>query len=312
VLSPGPRRLEVGPRRHWLEPLQATIQPLEEAYQFGLQSGDLEYAGMAIVFSQQHALLCGRELRALEKSLASYAGSIKRINHETSWIGSIALRQTTWNLLNATETPWILSGEFCDEDETLRLLTQHAHQPGQFYVQLLRLMLACWFGRYEEGLQIGQDMEKIVPAAGSMYMQRSFFSYQSLVCLGHYPQVGKAAQRRLLLKVQKNQRRIHKWLAFQPANQLHLYLLVEACRFQLQKKRDRALQHFELARTQARAQGFVHEEGLAGELSGTYLMDCGRPQDAVKQLRDARFAYLKWGAATKVRDLEQRFPGVFS
>src|SRR6516162_2600392 len=65
---------------------------------------------------------------------------------------------------------------------------------------------------------------------------------------------------------------------------------------------------YERAIRSARAAGFVHIEALSFELAARFYAARGFETIASSHRREARAAYLRWGAHGKVRQLEQLFP----
>jgi hypothetical protein len=65
---------------------------------------------------------------------------------------------------------------------------------------------------------------------------------------------------------------------------------------------------YEQAIRSAQANGFVHNEGLANELAASFYAARGFEKIACAYLRDARYCYARWGAAGKVRQLEELYP----
>lgn len=53
---------------------------------------------------------------------------------------------------------------------------------------------------------------------------------------------------------------------------------------------------------------YLNEEALAYELAGRFYLARGRNQLAELYLRNAHYAYQRWGAAAKVKDMEARYP----
>jgi PAS domain S-box-containing protein len=69
-----------------------------------------------------------------------------------------------------------------------------------------------------------------------------------------------------------------------------------------------AMRLYEEAIALAREHGFVQNEGLAHELAARFYTACGFETIANAYLRNARYCYLRWGAAGKVRQLDQLYP----
>jgi PAS domain S-box-containing protein len=58
----------------------------------------------------------------------------------------------------------------------------------------------------------------------------------------------------------------------------------------------------------AHANGFVHNEALANELAARFYGARGFEKIAHAYLQDARYCYVRWGAAGKVRQLDELYP----
>src|SRR5262249_20482259 len=69
-----------------------------------------------------------------------------------------------------------------------------------------------------------------------------------------------------------------------------------------------AMRLYEEAIRLAHANGFVHNEALANEVAARFYMARGFEKIAYAYLREARYRYLRWEAAGKVRQLDQLYP----
>ncbi|WP_309246529.1 AAA family ATPase [Ramlibacter montanisoli] len=67
---------------------------------------------------------------------------------------------------------------------------------------------------------------------------------------------------------------------------------------------------YEQAIRLARQDRFIHNEALASELAGRFYADRGFEEIAALYLKKARGCYLRWGAAGKVRQLDEAHPGL--
>ena len=65
---------------------------------------------------------------------------------------------------------------------------------------------------------------------------------------------------------------------------------------------------YEQAIRSSRANGFVHNEALASELAARFYAARGFDTIADAYLRKSRYCYLRWGAAGKVRQLDELYP----
>jgi PAS domain S-box-containing protein len=69
-----------------------------------------------------------------------------------------------------------------------------------------------------------------------------------------------------------------------------------------------AMRLYEEAIHLAHANGFVHNEALANELAARFYITRGFEKIAYTYLREARYCYLRWEAAGKVRQLDDLYP----
>ena len=65
---------------------------------------------------------------------------------------------------------------------------------------------------------------------------------------------------------------------------------------------------YEQAILSAHKHGFIQNEGIANETAARFYAARGFETIANTYLRNARYCYLRWGAAGKVRQLDQRYP----
>jgi PAS domain S-box-containing protein len=65
---------------------------------------------------------------------------------------------------------------------------------------------------------------------------------------------------------------------------------------------------YEEAIRSACANGFVHNEALANELTARFFLDRGLQRTGLAHLRDARACYALWGAYGKVKQLDRQYP----
>src|SRR5581483_5768380 len=88
--------------------------------------------------------------------------------------------------------------------------------------------------------------------------------------------------------------------------------LVEAERARVLGRHGDAREHYDRAAELARQHGYLNDEALAHELAGRFYLAKGHTQFARVCLHNARYAFRRWGALAKVRDIEQRYPEMFT
>jgi PAS domain S-box-containing protein len=103
-------------------------------------------------------------------------------------------------------------------------------------------------------------------------------------------------------------RQLEIWAANCPENFENRAALVGAEIARIEGRALDAMELYEQAIRSAQANGFVHNEALAYELAARFYAARGFAQIAHVYLRNARYGYLRWGAAGKVGQLDELYP----
>jgi predicted ATPase len=198
--------------RHWKEHLRESLSPLLDAYLIGLETGDLEYATYSAGAYCYYSLVMGKDLTRLECEMAMYSNAFRQLNQETLFYYNQLNRQVVLNLMDRAEDKCRLIGESYDEIKMLPIhlaanTTNICHS-----IYFFKLYLGYLFEDYQQALENAALVEKnIKSAVGSIPL--SHF-YNSLVHLAIYSDASKSEQKRILKKVELNQKTYKKWAKF--------------------------------------------------------------------------------------------------
>ncbi len=290
----------------WKEHLRTTLKPLQEGHQSGLENGDLEYAALCKHMYCHHAFFLGKELSALERDFTLHNEDIQRLGQRIPLDYNHIFHQATLNLLGRTADPCLLAGEIFDERKELPRFQESQDRVAVMCILLLKLELCYLFGRYRDAVQAGDLLESYRESGQSFIGVSRMVAYDSLARLKIWDEVSGTEQRRILVRVQANQKKLKRWTHHAPMNHLHLYDLVEAERHRVQERHEQAAEYFDRAIALAKKHEFLIEEALAFELAGEHQLIQGKGSVAKAYLLDARNRYAKWGATAKVQQLDHR------
>jgi signal transduction histidine kinase len=278
--------------------------------QSALEVGDLEFPGHCAASYCCNALFAGVELRPLEQTTDGYAELMRRIRMDMGTRMMAPYRQAVKNLLASSGDPCRLAGDTFDEETMLPALTRAGHALVLATVHVVKAML-CYLFRGDEGALASAaravELKDLMPA---MPVQHAAIFLDALACLRVLPRRGPAEQAALLERVAGQQRLLKHLADAAPMNHLHRWHLVEAERLRVAGQPVAALDAYDRAVALAREHRYVHEEGLANELAAGFWLDLGKPHLARPYLVAARRCYAAWGAARKVRELDERYPAL--
>jgi len=165
---------------------------------------------------------------------------------------------------------------------------------------------------YWEAVETAKVAEKHSGSVFGSFLIAVQNCYYSLSLLAIYSQVSDKEKKELLKKVASNQKIRKKWAFHAPMNYQHGYDLVEAEKARVLGQDYQAIEYYEQAIAGAKKQGYIHEEALAWELAAEFYFSRNLETTGKAYLLKSYYAYIQWGALAKVKDLEKRYPEIFS
>ncbi|MEM7725610.1 MAG: AAA family ATPase [Cyanobacteria bacterium P01_A01_bin.45] len=293
---------------HWKKHLRKGLKPLTEAYQIGLETGDLEFASFCAFIRCYHSYLLGEELSSLEQEMLNYSRAIADFNQESILQFLQLYRQVVLNLLGQVDNVCSLVGESYNEHLRLPLAKKENRLTEIFDIYLNKLILCYLFEQYFLAVDYAQTATKYLEAVIATPSVVLLNFYDSLARLRVYPTLSGVKKRLFLKKVNANQRKLKKWSHYAPMNHLHKFYLVEAERDRVLGRYLSAIENYERAISGAKNYAYVNEESIANELAAKFYLSWGKNSIAQTYLIDAYYAYTRWGAKAKIKHLQQRYP----
>ncbi|MBD2040691.1 hybrid sensor histidine kinase/response regulator [Microcoleus sp. FACHB-672] len=294
--------------RHWKEHLKETLEPLMLAYASGMETGDLEWATFGLIVYSYCAYFSGKELTGLETEMANYRDAIYKVKQETALNLQEIYWQAVLNLLGRSENPCILKGKAYDEQTRLPLHEEANDNVAIFYSYSNKISLCYLFENYSQAIENTTIAENYLNAMVGLPLVPLFHFYDSLVRLAVYIDCPESEQQGILDKVQANQEKMQKWAHHAPMNHLHKFYLVKAERHRVLSENVEAMEMYDRAIALAKENEYINEEALAHELAAKFYLLWGKEIIAQTYMTNAYYAYVRWGAITKVEHLEKHYP----
>ena len=297
--------------RFWKDHIRDTLEPSLEAYRIALETGALEYAAISAFSYNFKAYWSGAKLTELEREMSKYKDAVDRLKQKTV-SDLIALHhQVVLNLIGHVENPCRLVGESYDEEAMLPLLLEANNKNALSLVYINKLVLCYLFQDFSQAIEYADKAEAYLRGVQGAVIVPVYYLYGSLARLAVFYSIPVSEQERILTRVASGQEKMKKWAQHAPMNYLHKFYLVEAEHARVLGKDGEAREYYDKAITLAQENEYLNEEALAYELAGKFYLARGQHHLARYYLRDAHYAYLRWGAIAKVRDLETHYPQVF-
>ncbi|MEG4442877.1 AAA family ATPase [Microcoleus sp. AT9_B5] len=298
--------------RHWKDHVRETIDSLQEAFNSGLETGNLEYGCYAILVNNLHIFFAGKDLDLLEVKTREYVSLIGKLQQAHSFEAIKMYRQLYLSLLGQSNLLTELTGDQYNEKESLEAALQMNNYYNLFFIYSFKSFLSYLFKEREAAIENARQADKYKAPVGGLMATAQLNFYYSLSLLAQYPHVSETEQREYLEQVATNQKTMRHWANNCPANYQHKYDLVEAEKARILGEYPAAITLYDAAISGAREQQYTQEEALANELTGEFHLTRGQENMARFFLLEAYYCYIRWGAKAKVKDLETRYPQFFA
>ncbi|MEO0686458.1 MAG: serine/threonine protein kinase, partial [Cyanobacteria bacterium J06649_11] len=293
---------------HWKHHLKFTLPNLQEAYQSGVETGDLEYAAWSACLWSIGVYWVGRNLSDLDQALQNYAEVVEQWKQNNAFVYINIHRQSALNLMGQTPKPSLFEGPYYSETENIPIQIKAGDRTGLFISYVNQLQLRYLFDELESAIEAANFAKQYEDGGMGVFTNIPLYLYDSLTKLALYSTATKTEGLRLLRQVSKNQKKLKKWASFAPMNSLHKWNLVEAERYRVLGKHTKAITCYDCAISRAQENGYLQDEALANELAAKFYLEWDKDKVAAAYMQEAYYCYSRWGAKAKTDDLEKRYP----
>ncbi|MDY6783250.1 MAG: AAA family ATPase [Cyanobacteriota bacterium] len=294
--------------KHWNDPLKDTSSFCMEAYQSGLETGDLEFAASIRVTHAYALYLSGIELMEAKKEVSRAIAATIQTQQDAYLHWTQTYMQAILNLMGQAENSCRLIGEAYDEEKMIPIHLEGGDRTAMMHAYSHKLPLCYLFGEFQQAVENADCFEEYSANAGSSFILPTAYLYDMLTRLALYPRASETEKAEILTKVAEKQEKMELWAHHAPMNFLHKFHLVEAERNRILGNDSEAREDYDRAIALAHENEYLNEEALAYELAGKFYLARNQNHVARHYLQDARYTYQRWGAVAKVKDLEARYP----
>ncbi|WP_282423068.1 ATP-binding sensor histidine kinase [Polyangium sp. 15x6] len=292
----------------WRRPFATGIPILEQAFQACLEVGDLVYAGFLAFETVWQVVEKGDPLDEVLQVSKKYA-AFARQSHNVPVYETIRLeRQFVACLKGATQGPSSFDDAAFHEAACLAAISRATFGCGIVFHDIMKQITAFLYGRHAESLSFAARAATNLGAAMAMPIEATHHFFHALTMVQLLPDAPAGERGEFARRIGDVQQKLALWAENCPENYFNRYALVSAEIARVEGRDLDAMRLYEQAIRSARENGFVHNEGLAYELSSRFYRARGFEQVAETYLRDARACYARWGADGKVRQIDEQNP----
>ena len=295
---------------HWKEHTRNSTRLMTQGYLSGLDTGDLEFAALSACAYTLAGFWGGDDLRELDRKSSEFDLALERMQQQHQLSLNRIYRQAVLNLMGDGDDPTRLVGSSYDEDDMLPKLEAANNVNELAYLHIYKLLFHFLYRQPDQAVAHADLAETYLPGIPSTPAIVPYHFYDSLARLDRYETSSAEEQAAILERVGANQAKLQNWAEHAPMNCRHKHLLVKAEEARVRGERAAARDLYDDAVRAAHEHGYLGEAALASELAGRFYLAADQPRVARHYLSDARYAYQRWGASAKGRDLEAQYPHI--
>ncbi len=287
----------------WRRPFQTCVPHAREATRYGLETGDFAYAGYGAFTECWHTLLVCRNLESFVGDCSSSLALLEKLKMTGLIPPQKAIQNWARALQGRTAHPTSFSDESFDE---LAFIQAYGNHPFRIiYYYILKVHLCVLFEEFEQAHEAAGCARSMAHNLLGTIWPVYLDLFEGLALTAVCSQRNEAEQSRIVARVEKIQESLSLLAGNCPENFRCAALLLSAEIESIQGRTSEAIEIFEQAIQYARVTENLHNEALACELYGRFWRRKANRDIASVYFDKARQRYSQWGAAAKVRHLEE-------
>lgn len=295
---------------HWINHYKTSEIYMDDGYTYGMESGEIMIMSFIGVFYGFADGLFLKNVDQAFKKMHRYKNLIFSCRNKQAMQSYIMKEQLLLGLHNRDfDGSFISNAEFDEipyyENLKRDLELKNALQSYTAY----RTMTFYLFGMYDEIEKMSIETISTREAMLTMTTERDFIFYRTLMLIAKLPKTNWWQKRKKLKEINSNIKLFKKWAKLCPDNNAHRLALIQAELARINKDYAAAEIFFDSASRFANQYEFTLEEGLALELAGKFYAEIDKLLIAKIHLQLAHSAYIQAQTFSKVRDLEEKYPG---
>lgn len=294
----------------WREHYDTAVKYTEECFTASLDTGDYGNGNYAAQDLPLLRFARGDGLESIAQETKRYE-ALARTSGQASNVRVLqTIRQVMQALRGLTPQRGSLADETFDDAAMLAVVRSGELVMEAAFSRLVRLILAFFYGRYEEALAWAESTRAVLAPHSARVGEALYVVYRGLTLAALYPAASPEAQGAYRKELAECEAKLAHWAASCPENFRDQHLLLSAEIARIEGRALEAMSLYEQAAGAAKDARFIHGEALARELAARFFLGLGQSVAARGQLAEAIRGYKAWGADGKVAALEEAYPAL--
>lgn len=298
----------------WKQPIADTLEPRKQGLQKLVNTGENFWASYIYMFGfwQEAALSKSiSDVLKMSEREVKFARKVKQI--EPYHIHSLH-RGLFLNLSGGIEDPGSLDYPEHDEEQAVAYFDSNVTSTcGTFYHATTRLILHYYREDYRKAVEAATGpkvtAEVIADPTFNVTIYTLFTCLAVLAAMKDFNETEKKRYRKIYASGKK---KVEKWERCGPTNFSVMLFLLEAEELRVAGERLKAEEAYSRAIEAAKNMQSYFFESLCNECCAKFWLGLDEEKIARVYMQEAAYIYEQWGAKSKVKQLQEKYPGLLS
>ncbi|PTL84005.1 trifunctional serine/threonine-protein kinase/ATP-binding protein/sensor histidine kinase [Vitiosangium sp. GDMCC 1.1324] len=295
---------------YWTQPISRSLELALNSFHHASQAGDIAPAAFSSLYVATNRLAMGHNLDEVHQESLIRGEFLRQTGFVDCQDWLLAAQRYVQQMRGRSLSFGTLDGDGFEEQSFEARLTSTRMLGLQCFYWITKMQSRFMCGAYGEAREAGSRAASAMWGDSGTLNRREFTLFHALSLAASFDEATPEQQRQWLEDIQRHHRQLEEWAEHCPENFRALERLVSAELARLAGKPDEATRAYEEAICSARESGATQYVGLAGELAANFWRTRQAPIVAHAFAREARAAYLQWGALGKVQHLDTLWPNL--
>ncbi len=278
----------------------------------GLESGDIEYAGLNYFRTTFYGFFAGENLTDLFAKAQNTTLAIDQLKQDATSIWSTTCDQTIFYMQNRPKVFKILSGTMYDEKIARPRQEEQWDNLGIYFLILHKLILNIYYKKFNNAAKFSFEIQDYIDYGVGIVEMPLMYYYSTIALSLALPELPSKYKSKAKKLCKKHIKKLKNHTKFGPMNFEHKALLAEALFKQQTSPVEKVIQLFDQAIEKSKEHKYQNDYALALELKGNYYLTQNQEEKGKYFMQEAFKAYKSWEAFGKLEQLQEEFPQYFT
>jgi GAF domain-containing protein len=294
----------------WTRPIATAVDFVRRAFRAGIETHERSYACFTCIDLVTDLLLQGVHLDQVWSESEKGLNFARKAKFRDAVDFITSQQQFIQNMRGQTVSFASFSDDRFDEGAFESQLAEDRMSTMVCYYWIFKLQARFISGNYDAAIAAAQKAKALLWSAEANIQSLNYCYYSALTLAAIYDMAGPQRQAEALEELKRSLEQLREWSDNCPETFVDKYTLVSAELARIQGRELDAMRLYEDAIQAARRHGFTQNEGVGNELASRFYLKRGYRTVALTYLCEACHSFLRWGALGKVKQLDERYPGL--